>query len=651
MNMPSFAAREAALVGDALDRTLLALDDLPPTSDRQTLVTRVHAVQRALAVVGDPHTEANAHLDHLTHAERELAKLIATLRHPTRGTVGARLAQNLEAFRQGLQDARAPAIDELAAGTRTGAPPDAVPYAPSRGVPQIWAAPDVPTPNVPPSAVEEVFLPPVLDIDQLFAELRRADVDPAERGPAALTAPALADELHESSPALIPLRFPRPTMDIDVRGVAGELAQLRRLARDCVESIGSLGNLRRLDDDDTWSDATMEYERQLLTKLDALFALGAPVAGAERFVSPTHEAVRYAQDTATEDVFRAFVRALVLTCTDSESAARMAVLEMRRSAPHTLEAQADAFSLASGTLVDAALRGACREEARAEHLVACLTALARREGRRAAGSFVAEALPLLQHNDDEVRAAALRCMGASSGPAVSRAWLEPRLDDPAEPVVLVALEILARVDLEAARARLRDALDEDIRAPGILTRRGRAAVMRLLGICGGSEDAERLRAAVTRDAPTIEALGWHGHPSHVAQLIALVAEDATAVAAGRALQRLSGLEMAPGEWPGWWAAHGSSWGEGRRRLGSPFNLQRVVDELSRPDLTVGDRDTLASELTLAGSERHIDVRGWAAAQLADLHAIANSTVSWSGRSRPLLETVPDGRWLAAAKRP
>jgi hypothetical protein len=71
----------------------------------------------------------------------------------------------------------------------------------------------------------------------------------------------------------------------------------------------------------------------------------------------------------------------------------------------------------------------------------------------------------------------------------------------------------------------------------------------------------------------------------------------------------------------------------------------VVDELRDTDVRTSDRETLALELRLAGASRHVDVRGWAAAQHADLASIAAE--KWGPRL--LLDRVPDGRWLSVGK--
>lgn len=641
----SFAAREAALAREILDRTQLRLSSLPEGANVDKIALRLHAAQRALALVRERHADPYAHLVHLEGAEREMTRLVAALRRPACGDLGLALAKKLEPLVADLAGSRAPTIDQLASlPHRAGEVADDAPYRCSRGVPETWHVDDVPAPIVEQEPPQESFEPPTVDVDQLFEEVRRGnevDLD--------AFIPEIPEPITEPED-IVELRIPRPTLDIDVRGLNGELAQLRRIVRDCAESIGVLGNLRRLHPEDPWSDGVVSFETRLLQKLDALFALGVKVPGADRVLSPLDDVVRWAADGATSDVFRAFARALILSCCNSEAAARAAVVELRRSNPMTLEHQSEGFALASGAAIDEGLRSALRDEKSPEHLVAILDALCRREGRRSPGHVVAEAVPLLQHPDDVVRAAAVRCVAAAGDEGVA-ALIAPRVDDAADEVMMAALEVMLRFDMRQAQKRLRAELEADVASPGTLSRSARVQVMQLLAIGGAGDEAELLRAAITAEPATIEALGWHGHVGHVPTLMELVESDdeEPAAAAERALQRITGAEVERDGYKAWWAENTSGWGDARRRLGEPYRLGLVVDELRERDVRTADRDLLARELRIAGASRIVDVRGWAAAQEADLGALATETLSRGERSRPLLESVPEGRWLSAAR--
>jgi hypothetical protein len=633
----SFAAREAGIARDVLDRVVLELDSLPKSADGEAVSAQARDAQRALSAVGDRSTDADEHLARLARAERELGRLIAALGRPVFGSTGTRLANALEPARRALAEARAPTIDQLAAQPwRAGGVDEGErPFTTSWGIPRLFATPH-PATAVPPPAAETPFAPPSIDVDDLFAELRQ--LDEADLEDRLARAAELADP-GERAP-LVLLRPPRPTEDIDLLGAAGELAQLRRIARDCLESIGVLGNLRALEGDERWGDATEGFEARMLAKLDALMALGV----GHRAIVPLDEAIRHAADGPTGDVFRAFARALVLGCSDSEAAARAAVVEMRRSVPITLDAQADALALASSPAVDEVIRSACREESDPRRLVAFLKTL-RRRGAKARS----EVLPLLQHADDAVRAEAVRFVDASE-----RNLLDRAMEDPSEEVVAAALETLLSIDRRVARERLRASLSAEVAHPGTLARAGRARFALLLAIGGEARDAELLCAALDDQATTVAALGWHGHPGHLEPLLARLGTGPIAVAAARALHRITGAVVGEGadgyapstsaeRWRAWCVDHAASWGDERRRLGEPFTLRGVADELGRRGVPICDREILALELFVANAPRGIDVHAWMATQEAALAALGGERVG----PRRFLDSVTPGSWLSS----
>src|SRR5262249_16152432 len=53
--------------------------------------------------------------------------------------------------------------------------------------------------------------------------------------------------------------------------------QLGRLAHDCFQELGQLGNLRSGSDELPWSPQLASFEKRLLADLDAAIALGRPV--------------------------------------------------------------------------------------------------------------------------------------------------------------------------------------------------------------------------------------------------------------------------------------------------------------------------------------------------------------------------------------
>ena len=68
------------------------------------------------------------------------------------------------------------------------------------------------------------------------------------------------------------------------------------------------------------------FERRLLENLDALVALGQPVAA--RSVDVLAAAQRYAAEAVVADPMRAFARSFVLCCVEGEDTVRAAALAL-----------------------------------------------------------------------------------------------------------------------------------------------------------------------------------------------------------------------------------------------------------------------------------------------------------------------------------
>jgi hypothetical protein len=633
----SEAALQAEMTSDALDAALLEIGSLPRSAAKTAVVSQIEAAHRALASVIDIDPDLERHLTHLEQAEHALARIIGTLRQASTGQRGRQLADSLEPFRRALGEARAPTIDRLV----RGAP---IPTAPSHaggtrisiGVPALFVCDEIATPKARRPHTMANYAPPAIDVDALFAELHRSesiDLDAA----LAIDDPA--------PPNLVQLRPPRPSDDIDQRGAAGELAQLRRLARDCLEGIGALGNLRNLDDDDRWDEATGGFETRLLTKLDALMTLGDAPPGGGPQLTVLNETLRYCSDGPTADAFRAFAGALVLSCNDSEAAARAAIVEMRRNAPSAAPAHAAGMALGSGTAIDEALRRGCREEREPRRLAAMLEALRRRRARCGDADSMPELVPLLQHADDDVRVQAIRCLGATD-----TSLLETALDDPEEAVVCAAVQLQLEVAPRAARDRIRAELTADLEFEGSLARPTRARYLMLLAIAGAPDDGSLLQRAASQDPATIEPLGWHGDPAHAAMLIALLGEGPErAQAASRALTRIAGPELVIETSSTNWDELATDWSDGRRRLGHLFSGRIIADELAQPGARMKDRAWLAWELRLAGVSESLDVHDWYARQQRTLASLSDATIRRAGADRRLLGAVPEGAWLTAVK--
>jgi len=485
---------------------------------------------------------------------------------------------------------------------------------------------------------------PSFDVDELFAEALAKEDDGSEpAGEPPLPAPEL--------PGLVQLRHEQPTgADITTPGRAGELAQLRRLGRDCLDEIGIMGNLRRLEGDEPWVDAIEGYERRLLCALDALMAYGESVAGAEARLDVAELALDHADQATVDDPFRCFARTLVLGSLTGEDKVRAAVMGVRQSDPRTHRAQQDALILAPSPHVDGAMRRLCRDLGGDPLLVRL--ALRVLHGRRVEG--LPEAVALLEHPDHEVRAWAARCLAVAE-PALADAWLGELASSDAEDdeVVVAALEAQLWSDRSSALIALRGRLEEELAEPGVLSSSARRELVRLLAMGGEARDTELLSSAVGRHPAELDALGWHGDGQHCMTLLTALERPGQAPrAAAAALHRITGARFGEegatpyqptrdvDRWRQWWAAEGERFEAGQRyRLGEPYTLEASRDELATPGVPIRIREGLAYELAVALGELGVNVHGWVAVQHNELRALVIpkdrcAAGGWPRLSRP-----------------
>lgn len=449
---------------------------------------------------------------------------------------------------------------------------------------------------------------------------------------ASLGTPAL--HAFERAPILPLAGLDRENRWLPAGAGAGEAEQARRLARDCMEDIAILGDLRRRGEREPWT-AVARFEQRLLDNLDALVALARGPSGE----GVIEQLQRYAAETLFPDRGRAFALALVLGCLDGEDAVRAAVMALRHADPSTVEAYQAALSLGSSPAIGPAMeRLLWGEKASSARLA--LEVL--RHRREASLSVVA---PLLDHPDPRVAAAAARAAAVAGVDGEHRAavlpLLEPRLTDPDDEVAVAAAEALLVLGAPAGLLGLRKRLKDEVDAPGLMPRAARARATRLLALAGGPEDLELLLAAVRGDPPAAEALGWLGHPGAAEPLLELLERAAprgraAQLVPARALHRLTGaglrppgeiveaiddrliLEAAP--WRALWEERRRALARPDRiRFGAPYTLAATVDELLRDEAPPAARREAALELAIAlGPALRVEVDDWAARQRAAL---------------------------------
>jgi hypothetical protein len=617
------SAREAQIV-DLLEQELFALRSLPPWPARDAAFA---AVQAAIAALTAP--RAGAH-DRLADVEAALASTEEAASHARKmdaGSSGERIEHALvelaRALRKAVRERQAEPVNR------------ALGPAPARGA-SLRAS--VGTPSL--HALERPPILPLVGLEQ-----------PGRGGTGAFVSPSSgAWGVEERSS-----RWRRQ----GAPAVTGDAAQVERLARDCMEDIANLSDLRQRGEDESWT-ALVRFEGRLLANLDALVALARGPSGARVF----ERLQLYSAESVVPDRGRAFALAFVLGCIEGEDAIRAAVMALRAASPQTHAGFRDAFCLASSPAVGGAMERLLHGDSAPLLRVALEVLRHRREAR------LPLLVPLVDHPDARVASRALRAAAACGERVAVLPLLEAKAADVDEEIAIAAAEGLLLHGVRTGLVALASRLRAEIAAPGMMARSLFVHALRLVALAGGPEELPLLRAAADIDADSIEALGWLGHPGAIEPLLDMLerheakgaADDEAARAArlaAQALHRLTGaglraVEGAPREQPvlvaqsAPWRAY---WRDNRRgfeaiqrvRFGQPYTLEATLAELERGDTGASARRDAALELAIAlGPEARIETEDWAARQRAALGAIRAriSTMSPS--------PCHPGEWLSRA---
>lgn len=614
VNAPLPVETGAPIWREALDGALAELRRLPRWADRAPLV---ESIERAIASLHAIDAAATAEADRLDRVDRALAEIaacrVAAERRPSPGRAAVRLASRLAAVERSVREQRAATVEALVArggDARAPAPPRPG-FRASAGVPVLV------------TVARELVLP-------------LGDVDPPDE----------ADDDGDDDPALAWRPFPppaalaprpsRPGAPPEASQRAAALGQLRRLARGCLEEIGVLGVLRRVEPGDPRHGGIAGFERRLLESFDALAALGTPfavraVGDARRGraqLDVLDEALRYGDDAVTADPARAFARAFVLCSVEGTGGPEAAVSALRRSPAATLAAQEDALALASNPHVAAAVRRLYDEDPARICLALDVT---RRRRQPDAG----HALIALGHADGGVRCAAARCLSASSGGRAGVSLLERALDaeiedEPAAAVAEALLRLGAATGLRAARRRLEEAIAAGERDPE--ARQARLRWTRLVAVAGDPGDVDLIGRALDEDGEAFEAAGWFGSVLLIAPLLSVAERGpghyAQRRALARAIGRITGWRPEevgatadgpapdPGAWRRRWDELGAGFSTTQRlRFGQPWTPLSAIDELERDHVSGADRETCALELAIATEGASLlDPADWVARQ-------------------------------------
>jgi len=420
-------------------------------------------------------------------------------------------------------------------------------------------------------------------------------------------------------------------------GLDGELAQLRGMARSCLDDKSATANLRRVAPHEPFDFAAMErFEQRMCDALDALLALATPfvMAGTAGAVHPgldvLEEALVYGREAVTSDPGRGFARTFVLGSVSGEDTVRAALLALKQSPRYTHAAQVKALALAPNPAIDGALV-ALTEDRDVDMLRAALEALhGRGHGAIGTGS------PLVLHADDGVRARAYGLLGLASDRAAAADLLEDCIETEASELAWVAA-VEAQCLLGDARAvpHARARLHEELEEPGMVGGEGRQRLLMLLAVAGEERDHALLAAAPRGSPGESLALGYHGHVALAELLYAalsrpqdgLLLGERQRIAAAQALVRITGAPLLtePGRrheakhdavsWDAWWREFGRELPRPQRlRWGQPWSALAVVDELLEDQVPMHVRRASALELALVLDAPRVNVEAFVATQ-------------------------------------
>lgn len=559
-----------------------------------------HGLGRVSAALFDALAAKGSWVDFRDAIDRARAGVVETLEalqaHPSEDPEVARSLRRAAWLLRELPHARPPVTDEPGP-----LPPPEVPLRATLARPRllcparraITAA--VPLPERSPvdradaPAMDFTPLPPGAATAEAILAAARAEVEEPDTDPP----PPPDDE-----PAVAP-----PTYDDLLFGVAvDEGALLDKRARELGEELGSMGRMRRHDDALPWRHG-LETERRLLTRVDALVAIGDPaftqlvrMLEERPFADPelTWALLMLHGSVGGHDTAAGMYRLLQLLDLDDPDV------------EDYVDVVADALTHAPHPAIRGIL-GPWLESPEAVRRRVAHAALGRR--RELSLDELARGL---DDPDVDVVVESLRGIALVEG-RVPVGVLYGALRDPRPPVIRAAMITAVAHGYEVG---LRTAMNRC--QHGLAAEAGSAMIV---AIGGADPEARRVLLESAQREPaavTYRALGWYGHVDAFELLLKGLADEdePTARAAWAALERITGAELLPDDaepeypdddrpflraasrpteippnegcwdpeaWRGWWKHHArDARGDVRYRFGRPWAPADCVIEMRHP---------------------------------------------------------------------
>ncbi len=632
------ALRAAAIGIDVVEDVLLTLKQLPGRVDRRAIVASLERAAESLQLLQTSPLTSPDHLELLGASRTRVRTAAETIEGHDHNELSLKLATRLRGAERMLEMAREATIDVVVAMQGTlpddlsqrsqERVPDVAPFAVSHGAPLLHTLErDLVRAHVDVTPEEHIWEEPLTrdEEDENVAEEERDEVlDLASTNEEAEPFDDRASDPAKRLPLLVANSV--QTEATMVQGLEGEIAQLERLLRTCLEDVGAMGNLRRLREHEPFElEAIERFETRLCDCLDASMALGHGFQTASgngaRFggIDVLDFAVRYARESITADPGRSFARTMLLGSVAGSDTVRAAVLALKESPPYTYRAHREAFSLAPNPAIVGAMNRLCKDDDW-QLITLALDVLAMR-GEVEFGAVT----PLLDHPQQEVRTSAISALAVAQERDATVQLLvdicENEIDDD---IWMAGVETLVKLRCSDGLNMLRERLVEEVEEDDADMLRAdlRTRCMRLLGIAGKADDYLLLERLYFGDRGQAAALGFHGHVRMVDRLL-LALEGSTQAGvylgvsgrleAAQALQRITGAPFVkPKEggyvdpydvvtdakpWMSWWDDNRDQFDPSvRYRFGQPFTGLFRVHELLADQVRVRTRRVCALEL-------------------------------------------------------